>query len=152
VELARCPPKAAQEFIQPAPGVRLGQRQAQKKTSRRATHGSHIAHGTRQAFPPHRVRRMLSAKEVRPLQKPVAGQDGFVSSLRAEYCCVITNTYSNAAAYKVLRRVRCTRKDTFQYGILVRTALRHQPFPALPCTFVRQYNSLAKLGCSQLQI
>src|SRR5277367_17282 len=78
------PPKSPQELIEPGARMRCGKGQTQQETAGYASHGGYIANGAGEAFPPHRVGRMLVAKKVRPFQEPVTGKNLVESTLKFE--------------------------------------------------------------------
>jgi hypothetical protein len=61
--------------------VGSGECQTQQETQGYAPHGGYIANGSSEAFPPHRIGRMLVTKKVRAFQEPVTGKNLIESTL-----------------------------------------------------------------------
>src|SRR5713226_2314441 len=118
LELSGRAPQSAQEPIQPRPGVRFGQRQAQEKTSRHSPHCCNIADRSREALPAYRVRGMHIPQEMRPLQEPVTRQNYFVSRFRFEKCGFVADSSRENPELLLCQRTGRLR-NLLQKGILI---------------------------------
>jgi hypothetical protein len=89
-------PQSAEESIEPDAGARSGQGQTQQKATRHPTHRGHVAYGAGEAFPSHRIGRMLVSKKMQAFQEPVTGKDLVVSALAFEECRIVADSQINS--------------------------------------------------------
>jgi hypothetical protein len=110
------PAQPLQKSMKPLAGVRDGQSQTQQEAPRLPTHGDHVAQSAGQAFPPHRIRRMLVSKEMSALQEPVTGEKLIESPCASKDRRIVAGAQTHSrAANSCLGSDRC---DPFQKDIL----------------------------------
>src|SRR5215467_30506 len=94
---SRRPKQATQQLIQPAPGVRGRNRQAQQEAAGNPSDRRHIAQRSSQALPSHGIGWMLASKEMRAFQEPVASQDQLMARPRAKQRSIVADTKAQFA-------------------------------------------------------
>src|ERR1700687_4308219 len=113
METARRAMQPAKKPIQPASRAAAGQSHAQKKTFGRATHGGNVAHGSRQALPADGIRGVTVNEKMRPVQKPVTGQNKFITGGGTKQGGVVSNAQRQAATFQFLSADNSADKAVF---------------------------------------
>src|ERR1700694_3243454 len=121
METARRAMQPAKKPIQPASRAAAGQSHAQKKTFGRATHGGNVAHGSRPALSADGIRGVTVNEKMRPVQKPVTGQNKFITGGGTKQGGVVANTHRQAAPLQFF-----SAEDSADKAVFIVNGSRHR--------------------------